>query len=842
MVDLSDHRVLQAIYRTSFYAFAKRAFSEVEPGTTYEDNWHLDCICAHLEASYEGTERRQIFNVPPRTLKSYLVARAFPAWVMGKNPSAKFIVTSYGHQVAEQNSMACRRIMRSKWYQELFPGTKIRPELDRNDHFETTEGGQYYAATALSPITGIGCFVAGTMVETNKGLIPIESLRRHCKTDTLILSYNHETGEQEYKPVTDWVEKEADKIIEIRTARGREIRCTPDHPIYVPSRGYVRADEVSENDGLYISDRDTVFALPETNYPSTARDTEEAKEKLDRYVLQPEMFTGAPCGKERKAVRDLRHKNAEVRWPTLLFKKMQAIHEKIGFGYLRLLPRVFPAYQFSKAVLFSGLCGQKSFSCYEGYSQSEFQKQRLSLQQGIQESQKDYISSGPERMRSVRSLQAIQREEQKNKSSSAPYRREPSEQYPRKSNNHVQQLPYHASQVTRDTVSSVKRIGCNAVKVYDITVEGNHNYYANGVCVSNCHYMIVDDPIKPMEAGSPTVRESTNENFRATLFSRYDDKRTGRFIMVMQRVHEDDPTGMLRKDDSYKLVKLPAETKEDIEVTLGDKKWGMKAGDLLFPARLSREILDQTRLDMSEYHYVGQYLQEPVPAGGGEFLESWLGCYASGAIKPKEMNICILVDPSGGEQMNKKKRKTSDWSVFSVVGLAPDQNYYLLDMVRDRLNPTERIDTLFMLVRKWAELSGKNPKVGYEKYGMMADTHYIKEKQKLDAYHFPLIELGGQMMKEERIRQLIPDMQNGRWYFPGTLPYVDVEGRKFDLISEIKDEMKSFPRARFDDILDSLSRIYSVELFLQFPKARATMTQKAYKTASSTTSNDWLDM
>ncbi len=507
---ITDYQAVSALYRSSFYHFAKRAFHEVEPATQFEDNWHLECLAAHLTAVYDGQIKRLIITMPPRTLKSYYIARAFPAWVMGKSPNKKFIVSSYGHEVAEQNSMACRRIIKSPWYQALFNATRINPEIDRNTHFETTQAGQYYAASALSPVTGIGADI-----------------------------------------------------------------------------------------------------------------------------------------------------------------------------------------------------------------------------------------------------------------------------------------------------------------------------------------ILLDDLIKPMEAGSETVRNSTNENMRTTFFSRLNDKRTGAIILVMQRVHEDDPAGHLLKDGGWVHIKLPAEAHEDIIIELGDKKWTMSKGDLLFPARLSREILDQTRLDMSEYHYVGQYLQEPVPAGGGELKEEWMQWYKPGGVKPKEMNICILVDPAGGEELNRKKKKNSDWSVFTVVGLAPDNNYYLLDMIRDRLNPTERIDTLFMLHKKWNELSGKPPKVGYEKYGMMTDTHYAREKMRQEAYNFQLIELGGSMMKEERIRRLIPDMQNGRLYFPGNLQYVDIEGRKFDLITELKSEMSSFPKARHDDILDSLSRIYSVELHMAFPKSKPGMTQRAIARARSGSAEEY---
>lgn len=487
---MNEREVLNAACRQSFDAFAMRAFRIIEPATKYDQNWHIQCICEFLEAAYKGEIKRLIINLPPRCLKSYLVARAFPAWVMGKNPGAKFITASYGHEVTEQNAMACRRIMKDPWYQEVFPSTKITAELDRNTHFETTQMGQYYAATSFSPLTGMGA---------------------------------------------------------------------------------------------------------------------------------------------------------------------------------------------------------------------------------------DYI--------------------------------------------------------------------------------------------------ILDDPIKPMEANSEAIRTSTNQNIRTTFFSRFNDKRTGRFIMIMQRVHEDDPTGHLMRDGGYIHVKLPAEAKQPVEIRLGDKVWTMKEGDLLFPERLSREQLDQDMLDMTPANYAGQMLQEPVPLGGGEFKPEWPQHYPNGFVRPKTMNVYILIDAAGGDETNKKKKKNSDRTAMAVIGLATDNNYYLLDMVIDRLNATERIDMLFILHRKWNDLCGKPPTVGYEKYGLMTDTHYARKRMDEEGYRFQIIELGGRMAKEERIRRMIPDLQKGRWYFPDTHLYTDNEGRTLDLVKELLvSEMGVFPRARYDDGLDATTRIYDAEMGAIFPR------------------------
>lgn len=347
-----------------------------------------------------------------------------------------------------------------------------------------------------------------------------------------------------------------------------------------------------------------------------------------------------------------------------------------------------------------------------------------------------------------------------------------------------------------------------------------------------CNTLIVDDPISPKEGMSDTIRVTAIDEIRSTLFSRFNDYKNRQFVLIMQRLHEEDPTGSLLRDGGYYHLMLPAYAHKRIQIDFHGKSWKMEEGEFLTP-RLNKESLDKLRNDLGELHFAGQYMQSPVPVGGGELKPAWMQYYHSGSIKPAQMNVAILCDAAGGEQINKRKKKLSDWTTMIVVGLAPDNNYYLLDAVRDRINPTDRVNTLFMLHRKWNELCGKPPIVGYEKYGLMSDTHYILEKQKQDAYHFRLVELGGQLPKEDRIRMLVTDLQNTRWYYPHTLFYVDSDGRKFDLIKEIINEMATFPRSRFDDLLDAKSRIKAPELNMVFPKPKVGAVEKARRQAAS---------
>jgi predicted phage terminase large subunit-like protein len=171
----------------------------------------------------------------------------------------------------------------------------------------------------------------------------------------------------------------------------------------------------------------------------------------------------------------------------------------------------------------------------------------------------------------------------------------------------------------------------------------------------------------------------------------------------------------------------------------------------------------------------------------------------------------ILVDPAS------KKKKYSDFSVFWVIGVTAERNYFVLDMIRDKLNLTER----------WAALSSLVEKhdiryAGYEEYSMQSDIEYIREKQFNDGLYFEIIKLGGTLSKHDKITRLVPLFEEHRIFLPENLIYVDREGKTRDLTNEfIYDEFLIFPSPRHDDMLDSLSRIEDHKIQAIIPRAKA---------------------
>jgi len=235
------------------------------------------------------------------------------------------------------------------------------------------------------------------------------------------------------------------------------------------------------------------------------------------------------------------------------------------------------------------------------------------------------------------------------------------------------------------------------------------------------------------------------------------------------------------------------------------------------PVFLTREALAEMRRDMGPYIFGCQMLQDPKADEAQGFLEKWLRYWEPKAWQ--NFNRYILVDPA------REKKKTSDYTSMFVIGLGQDQNDYVIDIVRDRLNLTERARHLIRLHREYKPIS-----VGYEHYGMQADIEHIKYVQEQENYRFPIIELGGITSKVDRIRRLIPIFEQGRFYFPIRTMFIDHEKKAHDLTREfIEEEFLPFPVGVHDDMLDCASRILDPDMKAVFPQAKPVELPRAAK-------------
>ena len=224
------------------------------------------------------------------------------------------------------------------------------------------------------------------------------------------------------------------------------------------------------------------------------------------------------------------------------------------------------------------------------------------------------------------------------------------------------------------------------------------------------------------------------------------------------------------------------------------------------PVLMTQSKFDEKVEAMGSYVASCQLLQNPLADNAMGFKLEWIMRYDY-LNNYKQWNFYILCDPAS------KKKATNDYTVFVVLGLAPDNSYYLVDGIRDRLNLTERTKTLFDLHRKWL------PKgVGYEEYALSCDIEHIQYIQEQFGYRFNITPLGGPVGKNDRIRRLVPLFEFMRIRFPHQLLFVGRDNRTHDFVDElITDEYETFPVSTHDDMLDCMARITEPELMAVFP-------------------------
>lgn len=224
------------------------------------------------------------------------------------------------------------------------------------------------------------------------------------------------------------------------------------------------------------------------------------------------------------------------------------------------------------------------------------------------------------------------------------------------------------------------------------------------------------------------------------------------------------------------------------------------------PVLIPREKLDEKYRIMGPYTFACQMLQDPKSTAIDGFTLEDVQFYDT--FYPDTLNKYIIIDPAN------TKKKSSDYTAAWVIGLGADNNYYVIDMIRDRLSLTERADLILTWHKKYRPMG-----VGYEQYGMQADIQYLKERMAAINYRFNITPLGGKIAKTDRIRKLLPLFRDHRFYFPHSLYKTSYEGKTEELVDVfIHQELLSFPVPYHDDMLDALARIVDENLRVSWPR------------------------
>ncbi|PTQ12383.1 terminase [Sphingomonas oleivorans] len=199
--------------------------------------------------------------------------------------------------------------------------------------------------------------------------------------------------------------------------------------------------------------------------------------------------------------------------------------------------------------------------------------------------------------------------------------------------------------------------------------------------------IILDDPLSAENANSEAERERVNLWFRESLPTRLNNPDRSAIVIVMQRLHERDLSGLILSERlGYEHLMLPMryEPERTCVTMLGAADWRSAPGELLFPERFPAKVVDELERVMGAYATAGQHQQRPAPREGGLFKRAWfqpIGAIPAGARRTvRAWDLAATRKASGNDP---------DWTVGIRISRGNDGLFIIEGVHRFRGSPME---------------------------------------------------------------------------------------------------------------------------------------------------------
>lgn len=366
------------------------------------------------------------------------------------------------------------------------------------------------------------------------------------------------------------------------------------------------------------------------------------------------------------AVPDMLEASREDR-PILLLEGMSSVEEgeadQVHSDPVPAVQYHVPSVLQSPDVLLAGMRGSSALATDDGERESALQDGEV-LHRSISEDATFGEGARRNEVRSVRKdgdlhegvpqrLGCLSEEH----FSRASHQRESEGQPTGKLDPSVQDMSCRAPQVERDTVALVRPVRGNGERVYDIQVEGNRNFFADGVLVHNC--LIVDDVYKNRaDAESELTRETIWEWLSSSALTRLAPGAP--VFMIGTLWTEQDPIlrlidkeGRVEDGGKWRIVHLPAIANHGLT---GPDPLDREDGDPLTHPMIEdhdREALlkhwDEKKASVLPRDWLALYQGDPHPREGA--LVSW-EIMERATVQPRDIppfsRIVTAIDPAGG--------------------------------------------------------------------------------------------------------------------------------------------------------------------------------------------------
>lgn len=319
---------------------------------------------------------------------------------------------------------------------------------------------------------------------------------------------------------------------------------------------------------------------------------------------------------------------------------------------------------------------------------------------------------------------------------------------------------------------------------YKNTANGERFVTSTGGRVTGMHgdFIISDDPINPESSTSEKELTKAVRFQGATLSTRKTNKARTVTIMVMQRLHHNDPAGdwLKRKKGKLRHICLPGEIGDNVRPIELKEKY---VDGLLDPIRLNRESLEKAKSDLGSYGYAGQIKQQPSPEDG----EKWKKWFIP--IPDHKMPPISIMDNYGTDWDTAYTKNVKNAASAYVVSGKPREGDYAGKMV---------IDNIGWVYKEFPDLLKFMKTEVPQPHYVEAKASGKSAKQVLVSEGIPAIEVSVNGDKLARANDATPKAEAGMVYCRASL--LD------KLYHDSEQGILAFPNGEKQDLADTLAQ------------------------------------
>jgi len=802
-IERRKNKKLQSNPDGGLMEFVRYFWDVLEPNTEFVYGWPLEAVCKHLEAVSRGEITKLLINVPPGFMKSLLTDVFWPAWEWGPQgkPYLRYVAFSYSAGLTERDNSKFRDLILSKKYKDLW-----------GDVFEAKKIGEVKITNSrtgsklATSVGGIGtgergdriiCFPYEELVATEQGPLPIGHVVEN-KLKIKAWSYNHKTNTFELQPIIGWHKNPSRELIKLTFEDGSCVTSTKDHK-FLTNEGYKEAQSLFVGNSLLSAPSRMLVSSSSITVPQI------------QIEMGPNLFSTdtSYCA----------HTN------TKFFAKN---FSSIVMSCRNLTNNFFSQmrYTISKSSMFFAICNVLSSCSVFKVFKSTIRSISVFMSNFMSHWNRAYKSFCNKLMaKTINGFSIISQSY-----SGISFIKDWSHNFSWNSQNMTVSncCSWKAFDTTKirnqinvcktnnifpnfNRIVSIEHIKDLPSSTYCITVENNHNLLCGtlaNIIASNC-----DDPHNIKDGESDVIRSETTRWFREALSNRLNDMEKSAIVVIMQRVHEADVSGVILSEiEGYEHLMIPMEYDPGriCQTSIGWEDPREEEGELAWPERFPPEVVDNMRSTLGPYAYAGQYQQCPTPRGGGIFKREWWNLWNDpfDAYPPLEF-VLVSVDTAYTKKEENDPSACTVWGLFRENGAPRIMLLYAWRKhleLHGKYEPRSDSETNEDFRRRTQPLWGLIEWIAYTCRRYKADRLIIEGKasglsvaqeiQRLYGYEGWGVEIvQPQADKVARAHAVQPIFSQLLVYAPDR-----------DWADMVIDEMSTFPKGRYKDLTDSTTQ------------------------------------